>query len=144
MVFGANATHKARDEAALGDVVNHGELFGHGHRVVQQRQGPTQNRDLDILGATRQRTGHDAGLRHQSIGVLVVLVDAHAVKAELVCVFELVKVAVVELGAFFRIVVAVGQRDPGRVVGLVVVQVQIRIGHQVHHVELHQAASWVN
>ena len=113
VVFGTDAAHEAGNEAAFGDVVDHGEFFGHGHRVVQQRQGPTQNRDLDIFGAPRQRSGHDTRLRHQAIGVLVVLVDADAVKAKLIGVFELVKVAVVQLGAFFRVVVAVGQRDPG-------------------------------
>ena len=144
MVFSANAAHETSDKATFGDVVDHGELFGHSHWVVEQRQGTPQNGDLDMFGAPRQRAGHDTRLGHQSVGVLVVLIDAHAVKAELIGVFELVKVAVVQLGTLFRVVVTVGQRDPGRVVGLVVVQVQIRIGHQVHHVELHQATSWVN
>ena len=40
------------------------------------------------------------------------LVEAHAVEAELVGILHLVEILVIELGTFLRIVVAVRERDP--------------------------------
>ena len=57
---------------------------------------------LHVLGPARERAGHDAGDRHQAVGVLMMLVDAHAVEAELVGIFEFVEIAVVELVALLR------------------------------------------
>src|SRR5262249_13317150 len=70
-------------------------------------------------------------------GSLVVLVHAHAVEAKLLCVLQLVEVAVVELVAFLSIVVAVAVRHPGGRILLHEVVRQIWPRHQVEEVELH-------
>src|SRR5262249_104914 len=63
---------------------------------------------------------------------------------EFVSVFELVEIAVVELRAFNRVVVAVRQRHPGGVIFLVVGEVEVRIGHQMDHEEFHRRAPSMN
>ena len=57
---------------------------------------------LQRLRALGQRGGDEVGRRHQAVGVLVVLVDADAVEAELVGVGERVDVFAVEVVAFDR------------------------------------------
>src|SRR5262249_28738229 len=88
--------------------------------------------------------GNHAGYRHQSVGILMMLVAAYAVKAELIGVDQLVHIAIVELGTFAGIVISVRQRDPGGVVGLVVVEIEVGKRHQVDHVELHGLTSAMN
>src|ERR1700722_10043553 len=74
----------------------------------------------------------------------MVLVDAEAVEAQLVGVFELVEVTVVERVPFDRIVVAVGQRHPRRIVTLGIGQIEVGVRHQVERDELHGRTPWAN
>src|SRR5881397_929447 len=87
-----------------------------------------------IASLAREHRRHHVGARHRPVAVLVVLVDAQAVPAELLRVLELVEVLVVELLADLRVVVAVRERHPRR--GLVVVH---DVRHQVKVIELHLA-----
>src|SRR5206468_2711948 len=82
----------------------------------------------------RQRAGDHVRRWHEAIGVLMVLVDADAVEAQLIGVSERVDVLAIELMSLDRIVELVGEPDPGRVVALVEVVRQIGPGHQVEEV----------
>ena len=116
MIFGADAAHEAGDDAAAGEVVEHRVFFGDVQRIVHQRQRAAEDGDLGVLDAARQRAGEHARHRHHAVGGLMVLVEADAVEAELVGEFHLVEIVVIELGAFLRIVMVVGERHPGRAV----------------------------
>ena len=70
----------------------------------------------------------------------MVLVEADAVEAELVGELHLVEIFVIEVGALFRIVVAVGIGDPGGAVLLDGVEVGVPIRHQMKIEEFHAAA----
>ena len=94
--------------------VEHGELLGHAQRRVVQRQGVADDGDLAALGPLRQGRGDEVGRRHQAVGVLVVLVDADAVEAQLVGVGQGVDVFVVELVALDRVVEACWAARPRR------------------------------
>ena len=59
---------------------------------------------LAALSALRQRGGDDIGRGHQTVGVLVMLVDADAVEAKLVSVGEGVDVLAIEIMPLDRIV----------------------------------------
>ena len=69
----------------------------------------------------------------------MVLVEAHAVEAELVRQFHLVEIVVIELGALLRIVVAVGVRDPRGAVLADRVEIGVAIRHQMEIEDLHVA-----
>ena len=113
VILGADAAHEAADDAAAREVVEHRVFFGDVHRIALQRQGAAEDRDLDLLRALDKRAGDEIGRRHQSIGVLVMLVDADAVEAEPLGIDQEVDEVRVFLGAFDRIIKAVGQHDPG-------------------------------
>ena len=57
MVLGADAAHEAGDQAPAADVVEHGEFLGDRQRIVEQRQGAAEHRDLarSWSGAPRRR-----------------------------------------------------------------------------------------
>jgi hypothetical protein len=68
----------------------------------------------------------------------VVLIDADAVEAELIGVFELVQVLVVDLVATHGVVqLSRGEVDPDAVVALAEVVREVRVRHQVEEMELH-------
>ena len=99
VIFGADAAHEARDEAAARQVVEHGVFFRDHQRIVEQRQRAAEDRELGALDRARQRAGQHARDRHHAVGGLVVLVEADAVEAELVGELHLVEILVIELGA---------------------------------------------
>src|SRR4029079_15987942 len=82
--------------------------------------------------------------RHHAVGGLVVLVEAEAVEAEPVGKLHLVEILVIELRAFFWIVVAVGVGDPGGAVLLDGVEVGVPVWHQVEIEEFHAATFMVS
>lgn len=96
MVFRANATDEPGHKSSAGDVVEHGELFGDGKRIVQQRQSAAKHGNLRALGPPRQGTGHDPRNGHEPVSILVMLVDTNTVKAQFVRKFEFVEIAVVQ------------------------------------------------
>jgi hypothetical protein len=53
VIFGADAAHEAGDEAAARQVVEHRVFFRDHQRIVEQRQGAAENRDLGALDAPR-------------------------------------------------------------------------------------------
>ena len=134
VVLRAAADDHAGDQASAADVVDDRELLGDARRRVVERERVADDRDLHALRLARERRRHEVGRRHQAVRVLVVLVDAHAVEAELFGVHELVEVAVVELRADGGVVQRVRARHPR---GSVVRRVEPDVWHQVEREEPH-------
>ena len=137
VVFGADTSHEACNQTPTGDVIEHGVFFRYRQRIIQKGQGATEDRQLRPFGPPRKRARGNAGGGHQAVGILVVFVDANPVETEVVGVLEFVKVAVVERVPFGRIVVAIGQSDPGGVVFFRVIQIEIGVRHQMDAEKLH-------
>jgi hypothetical protein len=104
MVFRADAAYEAGDDPAFRQVVEHRKFFGDIDRVVHQRQGAAEDRDLHSFGALDQRAGDQVGRRHQAVGGLVMLVDPDGVEAEFLGIDQRIDMAVVFLGAEHRVV----------------------------------------
>ena len=77
------ADDHARDQPAAADHVDHGELLGDAGRRVVERQGVADDGDLHPRGLAGEDRRDQVRRRHLAVGVLVVLVDADAVEAEL-------------------------------------------------------------
>ena len=129
------ARREARDQPAVRHVVEHRVFFGDAQRVQVQRQEIAEDDDLAALGPLRQRRGDQVGRWHQPVDVLMVLVEHHAVEAELVGIGELVDILLIEAAALLRVPQAVRHRHPAGVVFLVEVRRQVRIGHEVPAIE---------
>ena len=67
------------------------------------------------------------------------LVETDAVEAEPIRELHLIEIFMIELGALFRIIVAVGKGDPGRAVCLDGGKIDVPIGHEVKIEEFHAA-----
>ena len=78
----AAAAHEAGDQAALGNHVDHGQLFGEPDRVLRQRQRVAEHDDLHLLGHARQDRREDVGLGLHAERRIVVLVQHDAVYAD--------------------------------------------------------------
>src|SRR5262249_31901137 len=72
----------------------------------------------------------------QAVDVLVVLVEHHAVEADLVGIGELIDILLVEAAAALAVPEPVRHRYPAGVVGLVEIRRQVGIGHEVPAIEL--------
>src|SRR6266542_3171152 len=102
-------------------------------------QRATENCELGALDAARERAGENAGDRHHAIRGLVMLVEAHAVKAELVGKLHLIEILVIELGARLRVVMPVRECDPGRAVLADRIEIGVPIRHEMEIEEPHAA-----
>ncbi len=125
------------DQAAAGDDIDHRHLLGDARRRVVVRDRLPEEEDRRVGRASRQRGRHQLRGRHHAVGVLVVLVHAHAVEAELGGELELVEVVVVDLVTTHWVVEPRIHVDPDAAVLLSEVVGQIRPGHQVEPVEFH-------
>ena len=134
-VLHAGAAHKARDDAAAADNIEHSDLLRHAYGVIVQWQRVAHDADLCAFHTLGQHRRHDIGRGHGAIGVLVMLVHDHAVPTELVGAFDLIEVAVVERVTFDGVVEPVGQRHPRGVIVFVIVRRQVGPGHQVEVVK---------
>ena len=139
IVLAADAADHAADQPPARDAVDHRVLFGERQRMLADAEGRSDDGELDPRGASRQRRRGDDRRGHDAVGVLVVLVDAEPVEAELLAVFELVEIAVVEFVPLLGVEIAVGQNHPCRPVFLVVVEIEIGVGHQMKEKDLHRA-----
>ena len=106
--FATAAAHESGHQPAVGDHVDHGQLFGQPQRVVPDGQHVAQDNDLDLVGDAGQDGGADVGNTLHTEGCGVVLVEHHGVEAHFLGVNFLIEVAVVELGADLGTVVAIG------------------------------------
>ena len=139
VVFRADAAHEAGDDPAFRQIVEHREFFSDVDRVVHQRQGTAEDRDLYPLGALDQRAGDQVRRRHQPIRGLMMLVDADRIEAELLGIDQRIDVAGVFLGALDRVVEAVRQYHPRRAVLRRLFEIERPVRHQMEGDELHGA-----
>jgi hypothetical protein len=139
MIFGPDAAHEARDHPPAREVVEDRVFLRDHERIVQERQRATEHGQLGALDAARQRAGENARDRHHAVGGLMVLVEAYAVEAELVRKLHLIEIVVIELCAFFRIVVPIGKGDPGRTVLFDRIEIGMPVRHEMEVEHLHAA-----
>ncbi len=71
----------------------------------------------------------------------MVFVQAHAVEAQPVGQFHLVEIIVIKLGAELRIIMGIGQRDPGRSVALDGIEIDVPVRHKMEVEKLHGPVS---
>ena len=130
VVLDADPADEARDDAAAGHDVEHRDLLRDPQRMVAKRNAVAEDRDLHAARSPRQHAGDH---------VLVMLVDADAVEAELLGVFQLIEVSVVEGAALLGVVDPVREAEPRRRILGRVVKVGGEIGpwHQMKKVKLH-------
>jgi hypothetical protein len=143
MILAADAAHEAGDQPAIRQIVEHGELFGDRQGIGDNRQRSADDRNLDVhvTRAVDQGAGNDVRRRHQSVGGLMVLVDADAVEPDLRGKNKLIDIFLVEPWAFFGIVMGVRQEHPIGPVRIGLVEIEMPIRHQVEREELHRATS---
>ena len=134
------ADRKARDQPSARDAVEHREFFGDAHRRIIERDGIAEHDEADVLGPARQRGGDDVRARHQAVAVLVMLVAADGVEADVGGIFEEIEIGVVDLVALHRIEQLLVDVDPDRTVLLPEIVRQIGPRHQVEPCELHGRA----
>ena len=77
------ASHDPRDQPALGDHVDHGDLLGELEWAVVGGEGVAQLDDLGPFGDGRQNAGPHRDARLHAVRRVVVLVDHDAVEADL-------------------------------------------------------------
>ncbi len=137
VIFGTDTPDKTGNQAPTGNHVEHGILFGHRHGMLTQRQRTTQNGNLHAFCAARQSRSHDHRGRHQAIGSLVMLIHSHAVKTQGFRILQFIKVAVVQLVTFHRVIKLVRQLHPNGFIFLGRLEIQIGIRHQVKKNDIH-------
>ena len=137
IVFGADAADHAADQPPAGDAVDHGVFFRQGQGVFADAERIAEHRDLHLRCPPRQRRGRDDRRRHQAIGILVMFVHAQPVEAELFAHLQFVEIGVVQVVAHLRIEVRIGIHHPGRLVLLVVIEIETGIGHKMEQKTLH-------
>ena len=84
-----------------------------------------------------QGRGHDVGRGHGAVGVLVVLVQDHAVETQFVGVGELVDILLIEAARLAVVPELVRYRHPSRVFFFVKIRGQVGIGHEMPAKKLH-------
>ena len=92
--------------------------------IVGKRQRAAENGNLYAPGARDQRARDQVRSRHQPVGGPVMLVDGDDVEAESFGRHQLIELGLVFIGAFLRIVKAVGQCHPGRAMPGTLVEIE--------------------
>ncbi len=101
-----------------------------------QRQQVAEDDDFAARGALGERCGDQIWRRHQAVDILVMLVQHHAVKAELVGISQLIDIFLIQASCFCVIPKTIGHRYPAGVFLLIEIFVQIRISHEMPAKEL--------
>ena len=131
------ADREARHEPPARDAVDHRHLFRDAHGRVVERERVAHHHERGVARAPREARRDQVRRRHQAVAVLVVLVHADAVEAELGGVLELVHELVVERVGEVRVEQRGVDVDPHRCVLLREILGQPRVGHQVEPQDLH-------
>src|SRR4029450_12899510 len=100
----ATATHETRDQATVGNHVNHRQLLGQPERIIPDRQDIAQDDDFGLLRFARQDGRTHVRHTLHAEGRAMVLVKHEGVEADLVGVDFFVQVAIIKLRAYFGIV----------------------------------------
>src|SRR5215510_7717440 len=102
-LFATATAYPPSDQPAAGDHVDHAELFGEAQRIAYYRQRVAQENDFYLLGDTCQNCSFDVHHRAHAKGGVVMLVQHHAVEAELFGEDLLVEILIEQLSALDRI-----------------------------------------
>ena len=86
------ARGEARHHTTIAHIVEHRIFFRHAQRIGVQRQQIAKHHDPTFCGRMGERGGDDVRRGHQPIDVLVMLVQHHAVEADLRGIDQLVDV----------------------------------------------------
>ena len=105
--FATGTANPAGDEAAAGDHVDFREFFGKPEGVIPDGEDVTEEDDLCALGDASEDGCLDVHHSAHAEGRAVMLVEHEAVEAHLLGVDLFVEVAVIEVGAEFRVVLLV-------------------------------------
>jgi hypothetical protein len=138
VVVHRSADREAADQASAGYAVDHCHFLRDAGRRVVEGDGLAEQQDGRVACAAREGRRHQLRRRHQAVGVLVMLVDAEAVEAEIAGVFQEIQVVVVDPVGLARVEQARIDVDPhaamlfGKVVG------QVGPGHEIEPVKLHR------
>ena len=135
------AQRHPRHQPPARDAVQHRVLLRDPDRRVRRRERRAHLHQRHVLaaGRARQRPAHHVRAGHEAVGVLVVLVYADTVEAEVGCVHQLVERPVVVVADPLRCCQLVERRvDPDRVIALLEVVRQLPVGHQVEHRDFHR------
>ena len=139
-----NQLYGAGDQAAAGHHIEHGEFFRHPDRRVVERDGVAEHDNGGLGGAAGEGSRHQVGRGHQPVAVLVVFVDADAVKAERVGIFEQVQIVVVDFVAAHWIIQVAVDIDPHGAMLFPEILGQIGPWHEVEPSEFHWCVSPVD
>ena len=135
--FERHAFDKAHLDAAARDDVEHRIFLGNADRVVAVADRHAEREQPHFLGFARQDRHRDRADRVAAGHGRVVLVD-HDVDAELVAQRPFVEIAMVEIGADFRVVEAARDDDP---IGFVELRPGRMVGHLAEMPDFHQRTS---
>ena len=128
---------KAGQQAPAGNHVQHGKFFRHPKGWIVQGQRVANHGQGGLGGTAGQAGGNDIRRGHQAIAVLVMLVDANAIIAERVRVFELVHIFVVDKVALVGVVQLIGNIHPDGMVFFAKIIRQTRPRHKIKPGEFH-------
>ncbi len=108
-----HAAHETRFQTAVRQHVDHRHFLGDAHRLAAIGDRIAENEQARLLAQASERRQHQRRGRIDAGGGLMMLVE-HDLHAFVLGDQPFVDVTVVELGAFCRVVDAIGQRHPDR------------------------------
>jgi hypothetical protein len=135
LVFARNAASKAGNQPAIGNAVQHRQLFGQSQRLVQWQQVAV-DQQLQPLGALRRCSRQQVRRVHQSVRRAMVLIEPDAVIAE--PVEFLPRLEMFDIGARGDLRVAVFLRQ---FVGDFQVFELLTVSQEIEYEDFHRVAS---
>src|SRR5712664_447323 len=133
----AGSPHEAGEHAAVRDQVRHGELLGHPHRVVLDRQDVTEDQQLGPSRGTGEDTGRHVDAHVDARRGGVVLVDHQPVEAGPVGEFVLVEIALVVRAGLLRAEEPVRKLETERRILRALLVGELVMRHLAEVIELH-------
>ena len=131
------AADETGHQTALGNHIDHRQLFGHADRIVAQRQRIAENDDLRVFGRRRQDRRENIGLRLHAERRVVMLVQHDPIDAQFVGEEVMLEIFVINPAALLRIEILIGEHERGGAkiqAGLGIIGRHRLLGevHQVH------------
>ena len=138
----AKAGRQARNQAAAAETIDHRVFLGEADRRRRRDGGAKlQKRDLIqslIAGQPGEHRAEQIRVAHESVRILMMLVGADGVEAELGRKHQLINRPIVIVGDFIGIAVFPPRRiDPGRRQLAGKVLRQVAVGHEMKHRDFH-------
>ncbi len=137
-LLAARAAHPSGDQAPARNHIDLGQFLGQPDRIAHHRQRIAQQHDLHLFGDPGQDCGLHVHHRAHAEGGAVMFVEHHAVQPHLLHVHHLVKVRVVQIGAFFGVEEAVGNAEKSAVANHLFLG-NITVGPLVEIQQLHRS-----